>query len=96
MVDPAADQLQHLPANLEDRKAAIALSSINDDLGSRVSSAADQEELGKAMSRLEITAGQGGITGGKVAKVRAEDVNLLVCAFVRALSALSMGIWGSG
>ncbi|OJJ89221.1 huntingtin-interacting protein K [Aspergillus glaucus CBS 516.65] len=64
MSNPADDHDQLLPANPEDRKAAAALSSLNDDLGSRVSSTADQEALGKAMSRLEIAAGQGGNTGG--------------------------------
>ncbi|EYE99763.1 huntingtin-interacting protein K [Aspergillus ruber CBS 135680] len=94
MSDPTDDHHQHLPANPEDRKAAAALSSLNDDLGSR-DPTADQEALGKAMSRLEIAAGQGGHTGGnatasagqtktepqvqvKVAKVKAGDVNLLV------------------
>jgi hypothetical protein len=55
---------QRLPANAEDRKAAAALSSLNnneisqgDDAGSKLSSAAAQEALGKAMSRLEIAAG---------------------------------------
>ncbi|QKX53665.1 uncharacterized protein TRUGW13939_00745 [Talaromyces rugulosus] len=57
---------QRLPANAEDRKAAAALSSLNnneisqgDDAGSKLSSAAAQEALGKAMSRLEIAAGGG-------------------------------------
>ncbi|ODM23337.1 hypothetical protein SI65_00926 [Aspergillus cristatus] len=91
MAEPADDQLQNLPANPEDRKAAVALSSLNDDLGSRGSSA-DQEALGKAMSRLEIAAGQGGNNNAgasvgqtkqkpevkKVVKIKAEDVNLLV------------------
>lgn len=101
MSDPTDDHHQHLPANPEDRKAAAALSSLNDDLGSR-GPTADQEALGKAMSRLEIAAGQGGHIGGnatasagqtktepqvqvKVAKVKAGDVNLLVGASVRAL-----------
>lgn len=94
MSDPADNHDQQLPANPEDRKAAAALSSLNDDLGSRVSSTADQEALGKAMSRLEIAAGHSGnkdasagqtktgpqVPVKKVVKVKAEDVNLLVCA----------------
>ncbi|KAL4885510.1 hypothetical protein BJY04DRAFT_214306 [Aspergillus karnatakaensis] len=52
----------------EDRKAAAALSSLNTtEIASSDSSAntkqpsnADQEALGKAMSRLEIAAGKGG------------------------------------
>lgn len=102
MSNTADDHDQLLPANPEDRKAAAALSSLNDDLGSRVSSTADQEALGKAMSRLEIAAGQGGNAGGnatasagqtkqtevkkKVVKVKAEDVNLLVGASVPCFS----------
>jgi len=99
MAEPADDQLQNLPANPEDRKAAVALSSLNDDLGSRGSSA-DQEALGKAMGRLEIAAGQGGNNNAgasagqmkqkpevkKVVKFKAEDVNLLVCASACVLS----------
>ncbi|GMF74334.1 unnamed protein product [Aspergillus oryzae] len=54
---------QHRPANAEDRKAAAALSSLNTneigaDSGAKPPSSADQEALGKAMSRLEIVAGQ--------------------------------------
>lgn len=62
---------ERLPTNAEDRKAAAALSSLNDneisgadgsDADGRSSSRhfpskADQEALGKAMSRLEIAAG---------------------------------------
>lgn len=63
---------QRLPTNAEDRKAAAALSSLNDnEIGdtsnnnstNKLSSADAQEALGKAMSRLEIAAGGGG--GGK-------------------------------
>jgi hypothetical protein len=86
---------QHRPANAEDRKAAAALSSLNTngigaDSGAKPPSSADQEALGKAMSRLEIAAGQD--TGKKTAegkqaevvkkravKVASEDVTLLVC-----------------
>lgn len=92
---------QRLPANAEDRKAAAALSSLNnneisqgDDAGSKLSSAAAQEALGKAMSRLEIAAGGGAnktaaaaapstakkedVVKKKAVKVAAEDVTLLV------------------
>lgn len=62
----------HVPANAEDRKAAAALSSLNDndisqDSGAGtggLSSAAAEEALGKAMSRLEIAAGSGSKKGG--------------------------------
>jgi DNA uptake protein ComE-like DNA-binding protein len=60
--DPdAADQ--QLPANAEDRKAAVALNSLNTDglagdaAPSKGPSRADQEALSKAMSRLEVVAG---------------------------------------
>lgn len=56
-----------LPTNAEDRKAAAALSSLNaneisadsshDAAAPKTMSAADQEALGKAMSRLEIASG---------------------------------------
>lgn len=87
-----------LPANAEDRKAAAALSSLNtNELGTEASakgpSTADQEALGKAMSRLEIAAGQGPakkqtaeaqkkeaeVVKKKAVKVAAADVTLLVC-----------------
>ncbi|PIG82366.1 hypothetical protein AARAC_009307, partial [Aspergillus arachidicola] len=86
---------QHRPANAEDRKAAAALSSLNTneigaDSGAKPPSSADQEALGKAMSRLEIVAGQdaGKKTTGpqkeaevvrkKAVKVTSEDISLLV------------------
>jgi hypothetical protein len=70
---------QRLPANAEDRKAAAALNSLNENEISgadggdgdggpssrHVPSKADQEALGKAMSRLEIAAG--GKTSGTAA-----------------------------
>ncbi|KAL2013338.1 hypothetical protein VTN00DRAFT_863 [Thermoascus crustaceus] len=71
---PSAAGEEHVPKNAEDRKAAAALSSLNSneisapaDDGSagttgKAPSAADQETLGKAMSRLEIAA-----AGGKAA-----------------------------
>ncbi|KAG2420910.1 hypothetical protein HFD88_000524 [Aspergillus terreus] len=94
--DPDATQ-QHLPANAEDRKAAAALSSlttteISADSAAKPPSSTDQEALGKAMSRLEIAAGQGTtkkptgdaqkkeaeVVKKKAVKVSSEDVNLLV------------------
>ncbi|PYI04028.1 hypothetical protein BO78DRAFT_471498 [Aspergillus sclerotiicarbonarius CBS 121057] len=88
---------QQLPANAEDRKAAAALSALNtsqiaSDATPKAPSAADQEALGKAMSRLEIAAGHGSskkpvagarrkeaeVVKKKAVKVTAEDVNLLV------------------
>lgn len=87
-------QEQRLPANAEDRKAAAALSSLNTnelgESGSNLPSNADQEALGKAMSRLEIAAGQEPkknkqpegqkeeAVKKKAVKVSAEDVGLLV------------------
>lgn len=86
----------HLPANAEDRKAAAALSSLNtneiaSDSSSKLPASTDQEALGKAMSRLEIAAGQGAskkqtpqtqkqaeVVKKKAIKISAEDVNLLV------------------
>ncbi|KAF7597281.1 hypothetical protein BBP40_008123 [Aspergillus hancockii] len=91
--DPDAVE-QHRPANAEDRKAAAALSSLNTngigaDSSTKPPSSVDQDALGKAMSRLEIDAGQD--TGKKTAegkkaevvkkkavKVTSDDVNLLV------------------
>lgn len=85
MSDPIiTDQEQQLPSNPEDRKAAAALSSLNNaDSGSNLPSTADQEALGNAMSRLDITGGQATAVAKKKAavKVAAEDVSLLVCLF---------------
>lgn len=86
------------PANAEDRKAAAALSSLHtNEIGAtasptRAPSSADQEALGKAMSRLEIASGhhagkkQPGETLNngvevkkKVVKISAADVTFLVC-----------------
>ncbi|OJD24191.1 hypothetical protein ACJ73_04448 [Blastomyces percursus] len=66
------ESASELPTNAEDRAAAAALSSLNTasetsasehdrgvPAGAAVPSAADQEALGKAMSRLEIIAGMG-------------------------------------
>ncbi|PGH10281.1 hypothetical protein GX51_00038 [Blastomyces parvus] len=66
------ESASELPTNAEDRAAAAALSSLNTanetsasehdrgvPSGAAVPSAADQEALGKAMSRLEIIAGMG-------------------------------------
>ncbi|GLB03114.1 hypothetical protein AtubIFM57258_007689 [Aspergillus tubingensis] len=62
-------QHQH-PTNAEDRKAAAALSALNPShiapdtpKSSSTPSAADQEALGQAMSRLEIASGQTGGAG---------------------------------
>jgi tryptophan synthase beta subunit len=102
-IPSAAEGEEHrLPANAEDRKAAAALNSLNDneisqDGSNKLSSAAAQEALGKAMSRLEIAAGgAAGKAGGaskvaagtaetavkkKAVKIVAEDVTLLVRLF---------------
>ncbi|RAO71419.1 uncharacterized protein BHQ10_007431 [Talaromyces amestolkiae] len=95
----AEGEENRLPANAEDRKAAAALNSLNDneisqDGSDKLSSAAAQEALGKAMSRLEIASGGAvGKAGGankaaagaaetavkkKAVKIVAEDVTLLV------------------
>lgn len=58
---------QNLPKNAEDRKAAAALNALNanamsqegGETANKQPSAADQEALGKAMSRLEIASGKG-------------------------------------
>lgn len=86
------------PANAEDRKAAAALSSLHtNEIGATASptrgpSNADQEALGKAMSRLEIASGHGmgrkqpgetlnnGVEVKKKAiKISPADVTFLVC-----------------
>lgn len=95
--DPEAVE-QPLPANAEDRKAAAALNSLNtnelasDGAAVKGPSSADQEALGKAMSRLEIATGQGPAKSStaetqkkeaevkkKAVKIAAADVTLLVC-----------------
>lgn len=100
--DNEEDPSTRLPKNAEDRKAAAALNSLNaneisqDEAGSGATkqpSQADQEALGKAMSRLEIASGVGAgkkKDGGnkaedkkeaevkKKVKVAVEDVNFLV------------------
>lgn len=73
-----ADNEQHLPAaaSAEDRKAAAALSALNTNEISQestqeaadaknLSSAAVQEALGKAMSRLEVSSGKAAGGAGK-------------------------------
>jgi hypothetical protein len=66
--DNEEDPSSRLPNNAEDRKAAAALNSLNateitqDEAGGSATkqpSKADQEALGKAMSRLEIASGAG-------------------------------------
>jgi hypothetical protein len=90
---------QNLPANAEDRKAAAALNALNTaemsqengETANKKPSAAHQEALGKAMSRLEIASGvskkkedpkkteaKKEIETKKKVKVAAEDVNFLV------------------
>ncbi|KAI1945797.1 hypothetical protein LOZ03_003656 [Ophidiomyces ophidiicola] len=59
----SADAPEDLPANAEDRAAAVALSSLNTTTadtqpGVAPPSKADQEALGKAMSRLEVLTGK--------------------------------------
>ncbi|KAJ6104563.1 hypothetical protein N7523_010883 [Penicillium sp. IBT 18751x] len=61
--DPDSVEQSH-PANAEDRKAAAALDSLHTnelaaDGPAKGPSSAEQEALGKAMSRLEIAAGKG-------------------------------------
>lgn len=87
-----------LPSNAEDRKAAAALSSLNtneittEGVSAGTPLTADQEALGRAMSRLEIAAGQGsgnkktvegsktdGVVKKKTVKIAPADVTLLVC-----------------
>ncbi|KAJ5935303.1 hypothetical protein N7466_004850 [Penicillium verhagenii] len=85
-----------VPANAEDRKAAAALSSLHtNEIGATASptrgpSSADQEALGRAMSRLEIASGHGAdkkysgesLSNGvdqkkKAVKISAADVTFL-------------------
>lgn len=99
-VDAGDDETtQNLPANAEDRKAAAALNSLNanemsqenGETANKQPSAADQEALGKAMSRLEIASGvskkkddpkkaeaKKEVEVKKKIKVAAEDVAFLV------------------
>jgi hypothetical protein len=79
--DNEEDPSSRLPNNAEDRKAAVALNSLNateisqDDAGGSATkqpSKADQEALGKAMSRLEIASGAGS-TKRKDEQQRAEE-----------------------
>ena len=94
------DETQNLPANAEDRKAAAALNALNanemsqengETTTNKQPSAADQEALGKAMSRLEIASGvskkkedtkkaeiKKEVEAKKKVKVAAEDVTFLV------------------
>ncbi len=100
--DNEDDPSSRLPKNAEDRKAAAALNSLNDNEitqdeagggAAKQPSKADQEALGKAMSRLEIASGAGAakkkddrkkaeekteVEVKKKIKVAAEDVNFLV------------------
>ncbi|EXJ81447.1 hypothetical protein A1O3_07739 [Capronia epimyces CBS 606.96] len=98
--DAADDETsQNLPNNAEDRKAAAALNSLNandmsqenGEAATKQPSAADQEALGKAMSRLEIASGLGkkkddtkkaetkkDVEVKKKIKIAAEDLTFLV------------------
>jgi len=98
---PDNEETARLPKNAEDRKAAAALNSLNANeisqdetagTSSKQPSSADQEALGKAMSRLEIASGAGTkkdaekksdkkaeeTAAKKKVKITSEDVNLLV------------------
>jgi hypothetical protein len=104
--DGADDETsQNLPKNAEDRKAAAALNSLNanemstenGETGPKQPSAADQEALGKAMSRLEIASGGGkkettakaetkkDVEVKKKVKIASEDVNFLVRSLVSGI-----------
>ncbi len=95
------EETARLPKNAEDRKAAAALNSLNANeisqdetagTSSKQPSSADQEALGKAMSRLEIASGAGAkkdrekksdkkaeeTAARRKVKIASEDVNLLV------------------
>lgn len=85
------ESASEFPTNAEDRAAAAALSSLNTanetsaseqdrgvPSGAVLPSAADQEALGKAMSRLEMIAGvdkAGGSSAGWVAGTGKKDMN---------------------
>ncbi|KAJ5622338.1 hypothetical protein N7528_005570 [Penicillium herquei] len=82
--DPEASE-RTLPTNAEDRKAAAALLSLNQNaIGTEASptggpSGAEQEALGKAMSRLDIAGHQkNDPVAKKVVKITAADVSFLV------------------
>jgi hypothetical protein len=73
------ESVEQLPSNAEDRKAAAALSSLHtNEIATEASvgapDAANQEALGKAMSRLEITAGQNSNKTGAAPKKSGEEV----------------------
>ena len=81
--DPDDETTQTLPKNAEDRKAAAALSSLNEneiasggDAGHKPPSTADQEALGKAMSRLEIASGSGQKKGEEVKKAEGKEAEV--------------------
>ncbi|KAJ6015469.1 hypothetical protein N7540_010060 [Penicillium herquei] len=76
---------QSLPTNAEDRKAAAALLSLNQNaIGTEASptggpSGAEQEALGKAMSRLDVSGHQRNEpVAKKVVEITAADVSFLV------------------
>ena len=79
------EQAQDLPNNAEDRKAAAALNSLNANAMSQENgesaakqpSAADQEALGKAMSRLEIASGGVKKSDGAIRSLLVRALNFL-------------------
>lgn len=106
--DPDAVE-QVIPSNAEDRKAAAALSSLNTNEitteggSTKAPHTANQEALGRAMSRLEIAAGQDSgkkrategskadeVVKKKTVKVAPADVTLLVGLQCRCLRGSNM------
>ena len=74
-VHEGMDTEDGLPTNKEDRKAAAALSSLDargDEEAASKATHIDQEALGKAISRLEISSGKG--KGGDEGKGKAKEV----------------------
>lgn len=88
------EQEQQLPTNPEDRKAAAALSSLNNgdgaDSGSKMPSTIDQEALGQAMSRLEIAAGQSGNNASSAAKEKKATPQQAAAAEVKKKAAVKV------
>jgi len=97
----ADDETKPVPNNAEDRKAAAVMDALNakemseqnGETDTKQPSTADQDALGKAMSRLEIVSGETGkkkedsakraeekkqAEAKKKVKVSSEDVNFLV------------------
>ena len=69
-----------LPTSAEDRKAAAAMSSLerrggdDDDAAAKSSKELDQEALGKAISRLELSEKAGTVTTGEKKTKEKEEV----------------------